>query len=275
MLIRLVYRIRLFGFISVLGSFLFASNCLAEKAKPLVFGLLPSESAASKFQRYAPLRIYLTEKLGREVILETARDFKTFTKRTALRRYDFLETAPHFILPAVESGKYQVITTITKPLTAQIVVRHDSKFKSISDIDSHVVATPSAKAIITKIGKEAINKVLGEKEKNLAYVEYATHNAAYHAVVGKSVDVALISVNIYRKALKNKAPIRSIGESEPIPNMSILVAVDLKQDFAKSLQKILVEIKNTEPGQQLLKNMSYPGYRKTSIKEFEVFKKYR
>jgi phosphonate transport system substrate-binding protein len=275
MFIKLACHPRLLVFISALFSLFFVSNSLADKAKPLVFGLLPSESAASKFHRYAPLRIYLSEQLGREVILETARDFKTFTQRTKSRQYDFLETAPHFILPAVDSGKYRVITTINKPLTAQVVVRNDSKLKTISDMDNLVVATPSAKAIITKIGKEAINNVLGVKSKHLAYVEYATHNAAYQAVEVKNADAALISINIFKKALKNNVPIRSIGESEPIPNMSILVAADLEKKFARTLQKTLVDMKNTESGQQVLKVMSYPGYRKTSIKEFEVLKKYR
>lgn len=275
MLTRNTRPTRIFIFISVILSLIFIRQSIAEQPEPLVFGLLPSESASSKFQRYASLRTYLSEKLGRDVILETAKDFKTFTHRTKNRRYDFLETAPHFILPAVESGKYQVITTISKPLTAQVVVRNDSSIKSISDMDSIVIATPSAKAIITKIGKEAIKKVLGEKEQTLTYIEYRTHNAAFQAAVGKNADAALISVNIYKKALKNNIAIHSIGESVPIPNMSILVAADLKQKFARKLQKTLVDMNHSESGQAILKNMSYPGYRRTSVKEFEILKKYQ
>lgn len=275
MLSRLACHPRLLVLMNALFPLIFVSNSMAQQTKPLVFGLLPSESASSKFRRYAPLRVYLTEKLGREVILETARDFKTFIRRTADRQYDFLETAPHFILPAVESGKYQVITTINKPLTAQVVVRNDSSLKSISNINNRIVATPSAKAIITKIGKESLKKALGEKEKNLTYVEYATHNAAYEAVVNRSADVAVISVNVYKKARKYSVPIRSIGESEAIPNMSILVATDLKPEFARKLQHTLVDMQGNESGQQVLRTMAYPGYRKTSIKEFETLKKYR
>lgn len=275
MLVRLAYHPRLLVLISALFPLMFVTNSLAEKPKPLVFGLLPSESASSKFRRYTPLRIYLSEKLGREVILETARDFKTFIKRTADRQYDFLETAPHFILPAVEKGNYQVITTINKPLTAQLVVRNDSKIKTINDINKLVIATPSKKAIITKIGKEALKKALGDRAAGLSYVEYATHNAAYEAVVNNNADVAVISVNVYKKALKYTVPIHSIGESEPIPNMSILVATDLNPKFASQLQQTLVEMKQNESGQQVLRIMAYPGYRKTTIEEFEVLQKYR
>jgi len=275
MLVRLAYRPRLLVLISALFPLMFVTNSLAEKSKPLVFGLLPSESASSKFRRYTPLRIYLSEKLGREVILETARDFKTFIKRTADRQYDFLETAPHFILPAVEKGNYQVITTINKPLTAQLVVRNDSKIKTTNDINKLVIATPSKKAIITKIGKEALKKALGDQEAGLTYVEYATHNAAYEAVVNNNADVAVISVNVYKKAQKYAVPIHSIGESEAIPNMSVLVATDLNSEFVSQLQQTLVDMKQNETGQQVLRTMAYPGYRKTTIEEFEVLQKYR
>lgn len=100
----------------------------------LIFGLLPSESAITKFKRYAPLRDYLAKKLNRKINLETARNFPEFIKRTKEGRYDFLETAPHFVIPAIDSKKYKVITTIIQPLTAQIVVLKNSQYTKLSQL---------------------------------------------------------------------------------------------------------------------------------------------
>ncbi len=147
------HRIRCLWFGILLGV-LWLPHVRAEPA--LIFGLLPSESVATEFRRYAPLRDYLQQRLGRAVVLETARNFREFRRRTLAGRYDFLETAPHFVPEAVDSGQYMVITTIVRPLTAEIVVHADSPFQQPADLAGAVVATPSPSAIITRLGKETL-----------------------------------------------------------------------------------------------------------------------
>lgn len=267
--------------IKTITGLLLLSYCLSIQAQenntqpPLIFGLLPSESTVTKFKRYAPLRDYLAVKLQRKVILETARDFAEFAQRTQQRRYDFLETAPHFVPPAIDSGKYQVITTITQPLSAQVVVLKTSSIDSLNQLSGKSIATPSPKAIITKIGQQTVNQRLKVAGLKLAeYTAYKTHNAAYEAVIGNKADAAIISVNIYNKALSKNEPLKSIGQSEPIPNMSVLVATDLPQQLRKALLQQLVEMQNTPDGNQTLKKIAYPGYRKTTAQEFDKLRRY-
>lgn len=240
----------------------------------LVFGLLPSESPVSKFRRYAPLRDYLARHLDTEIILETARDFPEFRKRTSERKYDFLETAPHFVIPAVDSGKYNVITTIIQPLSAEIVVKTKSKYNKINHLANKIIATPSPQAIITKMGKDVFAQHGLHEGKNIKYRNYKTHNAAYEAVLGGQADAAVISINILNKARRKKEPLKSIAASVPFPNMSILVATDLPPETASTIRKLLTDMKTQEDGKRILKQITYPGYRETSIREFDVLRSY-
>lgn len=237
----------------------------------LIFGLLPSESAVTKLKRYAPLREYLAKKLNRKIHLETARDFSEFIKRTKQGRYDFLETAPHFVIPAIDSKKYQVITTIIQPLSAQVVVLKKSKHATLSSLAGLTIATPSPKAIITKIGKQTLNKILA---KPPLYKTYKTHNAAYESVLGHQSDAAIISVNVFNKAISQNKSLKSIGASQNIPNMSILVSKNMTQSVKNKLQTTLVNMLNTNEGKLVLKKTSYPGYRKTNAREFDKIRRY-
>ncbi len=255
------------------GALLPATN-IAQQEKPLIFGLLPSESAVTKFKRYAPLRDYLSKHLKRKVILETARDFPEFIRRTGQRQYDFLETAPHFVPRAVDSGHYIVLTTILQPLSAQIVVLKGSKYKSIGSLARQKVATPSPKAIITKIGKVTFVKAGLQDAKAPVYQTYKTHNAAYEAVLGGLAEAAVISVNIYNKALREKEPLVSIGESQHIPNMSIIAATNLSANFRNKLQGLLVKMKSEPEGKRVLTKIAYPGYRQAEAKEYNVLRRY-
>ena len=251
--------------------------CLPDvRAEPaLIFGLLPSESVATKFRRYAPLRDYLQQRLGRAVVLETARDFRAFRRRTLAGRYDFLETAPHFVPEAVDSGHYRVITTIIRRLTAEIVVHADSPLRQPEDLAGATVATPSPSAVITRLGKETLIAAGLTGDRVPRYRVFPTHNAAYAAVVGKAVQGALISVNVFDKALRQGQPLRSIGHSRAIPNMSILVARRLGSALSAKLQRVLIRMNVDPTGRRILQKMAYPGYRKAVEEEFESLRPYR
>lgn len=254
---------------------LYARADSPDTSKPLIFGLLPSESTVAKFKRYAPLRDYLANNLQRKVILETARDFPEFVQRTKNRRYDFLETAPHFVPAAIDSGSYHVITTISQPLSAQIVVLKAGTIRTIDQLSNRIIATPSPKAIITKIGRKMIDTELSKKKLALPqYTTYKTHNAAYEAVIGNKADAAIISVNIFNKALTKGEPLKSIGTSEHIPNMSILVAADLPAELRDQLQNQLVNMDKTPTGVEVLKKIAYPGYRPAKSVEFNKLRHY-
>jgi len=245
----------------------------AEEA-PLVFGLLPSESATTKIRRYAPLRDYLIRHLHRRVVLETARDFKTFIKRTEERRYDFLETAPHFVPPAIEAGRYHVLTTITRPMTAVVVVARDSPLTRVEELGAGRVAIPSPRAIVTRVGKDYLRQLGLIGTRAPQYHAYPTHNGAYEAALGKLQDAAIISVNVYNKALNQGQPLRMLGQSVPFPNMSILVAADVPEKTRQRLQAVLVGMKDQARGREVLKAISYPGYRAAKKEEFEMLRRY-
>ena len=248
------------------------TSAASDNKKPaLIFGLLPSESAVTKFKRYAPLRDYLSKKLNRKIRLETARNFPEFIKRTKEGQYDFLETAPHFVIAAIDSRKYSVITTIVQPLSAQIVVFKESPHSNLKSLNGLTIATPSPKAIITKIGKTMVKKALTNPP---LFKTYKTHNAAYESVLGRQSDAAIISVNVFNKAIRQKIPLKSIGQSQEIPNMSILVSTRISSWLKKQLQSSLVNMLNTNEGRHVLKKISYPGYRVTKPKEFDPLRRY-
>ncbi len=241
---------------------------------PLVFGLLPSESPVAKFKRYAPLRDYLQIMLQRQVLLETAKNFPEFLRRTRAGKYDFLETAPHFVLPVIDNGQYVVLTTITQPLSVQLVVKKTSPVQQIQELQGKLIATPSPRAIITRIGKEMLDSSGLHGNQQAQFRAYKTHNAAYEAVLGDQADAALISINIYNKAMQQKKAIRSIASSFSFPNMSIIAANSMPLRLRSRLQGALAGMLKRDEGRRVLSAMSYPGYRVAIAQEFYVLRKY-
>ncbi|MGD8811964.1 MAG: phosphate/phosphite/phosphonate ABC transporter substrate-binding protein, partial [Thioalkalispiraceae bacterium] len=238
----------------------------ANNRQPLILGVLPFRSPVALLKRFAPLRDHLQQKIGRPVILETASNFDEFVSRSQARRYDFLLTAPHFTLLAIDSGKYEVTATYLKPLAAGISVKRDSNIRSLKQLEGQRISTPPDIAIITMAGKSYLKKHL---KKQPQYINYKSHNASLDAMlVGNSV-AAIASLNPTRQYIQRDIPLRIIATTPPLPGMGLLVASDLDESIKSNYRDALINMHKDPHGKAALKKMDYSGYRPVDKREFE------
>ena len=151
----------------------------AHAGQTLVFGILPAESPVVLFKHFAPLRDYLAEQIHENIVLETARDFSVYARRTAARRYDIVFTAPHMVMPALDSGHYELVATFIKPLSAVVVVKQDSPFNNLQSLTDMRIATPPHQAIVTQVGIALLKQQEILKNEDTRVKHYHSHNAAY------------------------------------------------------------------------------------------------
>jgi phosphonate transport system substrate-binding protein len=234
----------------------------------LVLGVLPSISPVALFRRFSPLRDYLSKSLGREVVLDTAPDFNEFARRTAVRRYDIVLTAPHFVAPALASGSYRPQVTPTEPLAAVVVVAANGPLISVDDLAGRVVATPPAEALVTMVGRQVLVRRGLVAQRAPTYWEYRTHNAAYQAVIGGEAAAAIISANILNKALGEGAALRTLDRSDDLPGVGILTASDLPEDLQQQIGATFLGMSQTDDGRKVLEQINHPGYRVVRSEEY-------
>jgi len=128
---------------------------------------------------------------------------------------------------------------------------------------------------MTMIGMRTLAKAGLTGKRAPHYHAYTSHNAANEALLAKEVDAAIASSNVIKKALGKGAPFRILGRSFKLPNMATLVASDLDPKLADRIVRILVAMKTTEEGQQILKRIRFPGYREVnSAAEYESVRPY-
>lgn len=246
----------------------------ATHQEPLKLGFFPIISTVALFKRFSPLKDYLATRLGRPVVLETAKDFPTFARRTAERRYDIVVTAPHFAVRAVDSGKYQIRATLLKDVQQLVVVHRDSPIQRVEELAGAAIATPPQKALITMMGVTHMERagLTGARSPN--YRAFVSHNAANEAVLGGQTDAAIASSNIVGKALERGAPLRIISQGLSLPNMATLVATDLPASLAEQVEQALLGMGDDTAGRQALKAMSLPGYRSVRAADYAPARPY-
>lgn len=242
-------------------------------ARPLVIGVLPFISPIALLKRFAPLRDHLDQSIGQPILMETARDYSEFVRRTAVRRYDILITAPHFVPLAVDTRHYQVIATFANLLTAVVVVPADSKVTQLADLAGYTVATPPEQAIVTWVGQDLLQEQIGA-DRAPRYRAYPSHNAALSAVMAGEVDAAVITVSVINKHRTEGKRVRILAHSKPFPAMGILMASDLPPELRAQVAATLVAMSETETGRAVLERIAYAGYRAAANEDFEPLRRY-
>lgn len=252
----------------------FSNPAAQTGTKPLIFGLLPSRSPVTLFKHYKPLRVYLSQQLNHPVVLETAPDYPTFLLNTKNRQYDFVLTAPHFALLAIDSGKYTIQVTYTKALMADILVPKNSPISRIRQLAGKKVSLPPASAIISMAGKHFLRQHGLTAANAPQYVVTQSHNASLHAMLAGDTVATIVSDNITHQFQKKNAPIRKLATSGNLPGMALLVARDLPKQLRVSFTRSLIQMRDTRDGKAALEKMGYPGYRKAKTNEFEAARPY-
>jgi phosphonate transport system substrate-binding protein len=245
-----------------------------EPQRPLVMGILPFMSPIALIKRFAPLRDYLSQQIGRPVILQTARDFPEFVRRTQRRHYDIVLTAPHMVLLALDSGHYRLQAAYADPLAAVILVPKGSSIRSMTQLNGKVVATPPPEAIITVIGRRMLADAGLTGERAPLYRNYLSHNAAYQAVVGGEASAAVVTVNVVHNVVGPGKPLRVLARSGDYPGLGILTGIDLPANLQRRIGDALVDMRNTQAGRDTLKRIRYSGYRRAKPSEFEPLRTY-
>ena len=248
-------------------------HAMADEARPLVLGILPFISSIALLKRFAPLRDYLSQQTGRPILLETARDYPEFVRRTAERRYDVVITAPHFVALALDSDAYAVHATYVDRLAAVVVVPTGSDIDDPSDLVGRPVATPPEQAIVTWVGAALIQRNI-ETGARPHFRAYQSHNAAYSAAAAGEVSAAVVSISLIDPVKLANDGLRELARSQSFPAMGILMATDLAPALRAQLTATLVDMTVSTPGRAVLERISYAGYRRSDASEFDSLQEY-
>lgn len=216
-------------------------------------------SPVTLFERFAPLRDYLSQHLQREILLETAPSYDEFKRRTNANQYDIVLTAPHFASAAELTGHYRLCAVPSNPLVAYLVVVQSSAITQIAQLRGKTIATPSPEAFISIIGKQFLQKQ-GLDKRAVTYVDFKSHNAAYQSVLGNESQAALISSNIYNQAVNEGKPLRIIAKTRDYPGIVYLTSTNLPEAMANDIQDIFINMSNNTQGATIQQKLIHPGY---------------
>lgn len=154
----------------------------AALAQGFSFAIVPQQPATELARNWQPLLKYLSEKSGRQLVFQTAKDIPTFEARVASGAYDFIYVSPYTYTAVSRraGGPYRAFAKERGvQLKGIVVVRRDSGVNRLTDLRGKTLAFPTSGAVGASLIPRAQLAAQGIEIKPI-YV--SSHNSVYLAV---------------------------------------------------------------------------------------------
>lgn len=251
---------------------------LDEQNKPiteqLIMGIAPFMSPTSLVKRMAPLRQYLSESIGVDVLIETATTPVVFTERTLNGRYDIVFTNPTFSLMALDKGGFQALATLKKELSGCFIVLENSKIQNIKDLGGKLVGAPPKIGFLGQLIEPYLDVVGYDDSKKPEIKYFKSHKGVMAALRLGNTDASLV-VNFMEKHFLDKGyPIKTIHRTEGFPGMTMLSSLDLPAELVNKIRMSLFALDQNEKGKKVLKKINMHGFKELDINQLEKIRLY-
>jgi len=273
--------------LALLAAWLFAlwtltlAGAALAKDSALVLGVFPRHNYTETQEMFRPLAKHLAEVLGREVRLETARDYETFWAGVVSRRYDIVHMNQTQYVIAQRSHGYRVFMKNEEfgeaALASVVVVRADSGITQLSQLKGKTVMFGGDRsATMSYLVPRHLLQVAGVAPENYR-AEFALNPPnALIAVYLRRADACGVGESVVRQQQTGKdinmAEMRIIARSPNLPHLPWAVKGDMNAELRARIQKALADLPDSTAGQNILKHARLTRLVPATDAEYEPFR---
>lgn len=248
------------------------------KAAPLVLGVFPRRGARATHKLFQPLADHLQAALGRQVKLETSRDFKTFWRGIEERRYDLVHYNQYHYLRSHQEFGYSVVAKNeehgSKTIAGSLVVRRDSGIATVADLKGKkIVFGGGPMAMQSYIVATYLLRRAGLQKGDYLEVFARTPPLAIktvfyrHAVAAGTGDVAM-RLDVVTKEV-DVSELGFLARSEALANLPWAVTPGMKPALVRAITAALTTLTDTAHGREVLKAAKLTGLLPATDREYD------
>ena len=224
--------------------------------KTYSFGVVPQQSATRLARSWIPLLQELQQQTGIALRFATAPDIPTFEKRLARGEYDFAYMNPyHYTVFHQHPGYRAFARQGNKRITGILVVRKDSAYKTVDDLQDQVIAFPAPASFAATL---LVTSHLSKKGIKFKPKYVSSHDSVYRAVVS---NFASAGGGIVR-TLESFDPqardqLKILWKSQGYTPHAFAVHPRISADVVDQLQQGLEKLTESPQGNAVLKNINF------------------
>jgi phosphate/phosphite/phosphonate ABC transporter binding protein len=225
------------------------------------FGFTPVLGASQTRAEFEPLMAYLSDAIGRKVVLSVASDYGSLRTQMESGAVDIGSFSPFAYVDAARGGGVRIIAQSliegSGAYRGLIIVRRDSGIASLEGLAGKRFAFVDPKSASGYVYPRAMLLEKGiHADTGFSEVVFAgDHRKVIAAVLGRRVDGGAIYDGALRLAKEAGEPtddLVTLASTDPIPHDAIAVRSGLDPALAREIQAALVSLGSTESGRRII-----------------------
>lgn len=240
---------------------------------PLVFGVFPNLTARETLKTFRPMALALERRLGRPVVLYTARDFPTFAARTREGAYDLVLTAPHMAWMARQEAGYRPLLKNRNPVHGVLLVRADTGPTAVEGLRGGTVAIADVLALATLAVESDLAAQGLERGRDYKQFLSGNHTNALTLLLGRQVDAAIVGSHPFHMLpTSQRNQLRVLARTAPLSSLTYLAHPRLRDREAAALREALLAFADSTEGRAFLDAGGFGGLVDAEDSELAAFR---
>ena len=241
-------------------------------ARTYSLGIVPQHKAADLAARWVPLLQYLSARTGLHVEFRTARDIPTFEQQLAQGEYDFAYMNPfQYVLFQQKSGYRALARQRAYGLRGIVVVRADSPYRTLRDLEGQALAFPAPSAFAASILTRAQLRAEGIRTTPSFVV---SHDSVYYGVVNRLFAAGGgAPETLDRLDPAVRAQLRVLWTSAEYTPHAFAAHARVPASVAEILRQALIETSRDPRGKRLLAAAGFQELVAANDEEYEAVRK--
>lgn len=273
-------------FVKATGAAILASSFSAARAqlikKPLTIGIFPRRNVSSTHEMFAPLANFISDKIGRQVYLETTKDFTQFWNKLRSQQYDLVHFNQYHYILAQKLYGYQAFARNNEfgssLISGSIIVRKNKGYESLQDL--------RGKTILFGGGPRAMQSYISPHwllhKAGLHRGDYTERialnppNAVISTFLGRADAAGSGDVVIRLDVVKNIVDVskmKYLARTKPMAHLPWAVHPRLSNDEIGAIKNIFYHLDENPVGQELLARAKLTGLDEAKDSDYDPHRK--
>lgn len=254
-------------YIACFVNFAHADTAETSNTQPLVFGVVPQQSASKLARNWVPLLNSISKNSGIELKFATAPDIPTFEKRLADGVYDIAYMNPyHYAVLSKEVGFNALVHELGKKIKGIIVAQKNSEINKLEDLSMQTIAFPAPASFAATLIPKAN---LAQKNIRFESQYVNSHDAVYRNIVaGRFVAGGGIIRTFNALPQEYFDQLKIIWTSDGYTPHAIATHPRINDDIRQKLLNAFLDVEKCLNNVELLSPLGMKGFMKASDEEW-------
>lgn len=227
--------------------------CAAKAAEIYTVAIVPQYNVVQLHTEWTPVLARISRETGVQLELVLSSSFSRFEATVLKGEPDFALANPYQTVLAKKAQGYRPLLRDAVPVTGMLLVRRDSKYEKIEDLNGKEIGFPAANAFCASL---YMRSILVEKNITFQAQILGTHANVFRSILNGTVAAGgAVNNTLNDEPMEIRAQLRVLHQTPEAASHPLLVHPRVPQSVSKAVKEAILAMQKDAAGIAMLKDI--------------------